>query len=317
MASGTPAPAPGPAGSGAPKLTVLISGASGLIGVELVRQLRDSGHEVMKLVRREPAAKDEHNWAPSAGIIDAGLLETADVVVNLSGASLGRIPWTATYRKEILSSRLAATRTLAQAMGRAAKPPKTFLSASAVGIYGDRPGERLTDDAPRGTGFLSDVVDQWETVSRMAPEKTRVVNFRTGFVVGDGGGMSPLLLLTKLGLGARIATGGQHLPWISLYDEAAAIRHLMTSGLSGTVNLTGPIPATMDRMTRHLARAMHRPYLFALPEKLLTVAMGDAARGLLLPSQKILPTRLLADGFSFRDPTVELAVDALLAGRHG
>ncbi|MET3768406.1 uncharacterized protein (TIGR01777 family) [Marisediminicola sp. UYEF4] len=296
-------------------LTVLVSGASGLVGTELVRQLRDAGHDVQKLVRRQPKGPDEHNWAPSAGMIDANLMDSMDAVINLSGASLGRIPWTPGYKKTILDSRLDTTRALAQAMSRASTPPAVFLSASAVGIYGDRPGERLVDGSDRGTGFLADVVEAWEEAARIGPEKTRLVTFRTGLVIGNGGGIKPLMIATKLGAGARMGTGGQYWPWISLYDEAAAIRHLLTSSLSGPVNLAGPVPATSDRLTKYLARKLHRPYLFAIPERVISLGMGEAGRELLLNSQKMVPSALLADGFRFRHATVESAIDSLVDER--
>lgn len=284
-----------------------------MIGTELVRQLRADGHEVQKLVRRAPKSADELNWAPSAGMLDANVMDSVDAVINLSGATISKIPWTSSYKKKILDSRLETTHALADAMSRAANPPATFLCASAVGIYGDRPGERLADDASRGTGFLADVVEAWEQAAHTAPAKTRVVTFRTGVVVGPGGAMKPLLLLTRFGLGSKIGTGGQHWPWISLHDEAAAIRHLLFSRLTGSVNLAGPTPATADRLTKALAKRMHRPYAFSVPEAFLATVLGEAGHDLLLSSQKVLPTRLIADGFSFRDSTVEDALDALLA----
>ncbi|MCU1638729.1 MAG: nucleoside-diphosphate sugar epimerase [Microbacteriaceae bacterium] len=289
-----------------------MSGASGLIGTELVRQLREDGHDVQRLVRRQPQAADEHNWAPSAGMIDANLMDATDAVVNLSGASLGRIPWTSGYKKKILESRIKTTEALAEAMSRAARPPSVFLSASAVGIYGDRPADRLADGAQRGTGFLADVVDTWEQTAAIRPESTRLVNFRTGIVVGRGGALAALLRVTKLGLGSRFASGGQHWPWISLYDEAAAIRHLLTSSLRGPVNLAGPASATSDRLTAYLAKRLHRPYAFVLPETVVSAGMGEAGRELLLASQKVVPTKLLADGFEFRHESVEAAIDALI-----
>ncbi len=282
-----------------------------MIGSELLHQLRAEGHEVHTLVRRQPTSPYEHNWAPSAGMLDSNLMDTVDAVINLSGATLSRLPWTSGYKKEILDSRIQATQTLADAISRASTPPTTFLSASAVGIYGDRPGDRLVDDAQPGTGFLADVVTAWEQTAHNVPEGTRVVSFRTGVVVGKGGAMKPLMLMTRFGLGARIGTGGQHWPWISLHDEAAAIRHLLFSPLSGSVNLAGPTPATADRLTKALAHNMHRPYVFAAPEVMLTKLLGEAGRELLLSSQKVVPSRLLADGFSFRDETVEDALDAL------
>ena len=293
-------------------LRVLIAGASGMIGTELQSQLRADGHEVLTLVRRTPKSDTEFAWSPESRVLDFRILESVDAVVNLSGASISRIPWTSGWKKQILESRVHATRALAEAMGMASTPPRVFVSGSAVGIYGDQPAVRLDENAPRGEGFLADVVAAWEEAALLAPEETHVVLARTGLVIGLGGAMTPLRVLTGLGAAARVATGGQHWPWISLYDEAAAIRHLLTSSLSGPVNLAGPTPATSDRVTRALAAAMHRWHLFTLPEKLISVGMGEAGRELLLASQKVVPQRLLDDGFTFRDETVEDAIQALV-----
>jgi TIGR01777 family protein len=291
---------------------VLVSGASGLIGTELVRQLREDGHHVSTLVRRQPRGPDEHNWAPSAGMLDTRLIDEADAVINLSGASLQRLPWTRAYRREIIHSRVSAARTLAEAMNMASRPPAVFLSASAVGVYGDRPGERLDESSSPGHGFLADLVTAWEEAASLRPAATRLVVFRSGLVIARAGALAPLTAVTKFGLGSRIGTGGDVWPWISLYDEAAAIRHALTSTLSGVVNLVGPTPATSDRITRDLAWAMHRPHLFRIPEWTMTLALQDAARQLLLSSQKIVPRKLLADGFGFRHTTVEQAIAAAL-----
>lgn len=297
------------------QLRVLVSGASGFIGTELTRQLREDGHDVLELVRRQPRAEHEINWAPTARILDSSLIDSVDAVINLSGASLARLPWTPSYRKEILRSRLQTTQALAEAMSMASKPPEVFLSASAVGIYGDRPGERLTEESPRGPGFLADVVEQWEQAASIRPAKTRLVTFRTGFVIGNGGSLGPVVALTRLGLGSRFGTGGDIWPWISLYDEAAAIRHLLTSKLSGPVNLVAPTPATSDRITRHVAKRMHRWYDFVVPTFALKLALQDAGTDLLLSSQHIVPEKLVADGFSYRHNTAEEAIDAFLTRR--
>ncbi len=293
-------------------LRVLVAGASGFIGSELTRQLRDDGHEVLSLVRRQPGSPNEVNWAPSAHLLDSSVMDDVDAVINLSGASIGRLPWTRGYKKQILDSRVQATRTLVEAMARATKPPTVFLSGSAVGLYGDRPGERITEDSARGPGFLGDVVEAWEQAAQLRPAKTRLVTFRTGVVIGNGGSLRPVMALTRLGLGARLGTGGDIWPWISLYDEAAAIRHLLTSKLSGPVNLVGPTPATSDRITSYVAERMRRWYPFVAPTRVITLALQEAGPGLLLSSQHIVPTRLLADGFRFRDGTVEQAIDAFL-----
>jgi uncharacterized protein (TIGR01777 family) len=291
---------------------VLVAGGSGFIGQELVRQLREDGHSVRILVRRAPRGDDEVNWAPSAHMIDSGVIESTDAIVNLSGAPLARLPWTPGYKREILQSRLSATQALTDAMNRATKRPSVLLNASAVGFYGDRPGERLTEESARGQGFLADVVEQWEKAAELAPARTRVVTLRTGLVLGKGGSLAPIMALTRLGLGSRLATGGDIWPWISLYDEAAAIRHLLTSELSGPVNLAGPTPATSDRITHHVAERMHRWYGLVVPQFALQLALQSAAHELLLSSQQVLPQRLLEDGFVFRDTTAEQAIDAVV-----
>ncbi|GMA96756.1 hypothetical protein GCM10025881_35800 [Pseudolysinimonas kribbensis] len=241
-------------------------------------------------------------------------LGDVDAVVNLSGASIARMPWTRGYRRQLLDSRVAATRTLADAMNQVRRPPAVFVSGSAVGIYGDRPGERLTEESARGRGFFPDLVEEWEKTSHLAPAATRVVQIRSGVVIARGGGMAPVRTLTGVGLGARFGTGGQHWPWISLHDEVAAIRHLLTrSALAGPVALVGPTPATSDRVTHGFARRMRRPYALRAPEGVIRRVLGEAGQRLLLDSMKVVPVRLQADGFTWTHPRVEDAIDAVFA----
>lgn len=287
---------------------VLVAGASGLIGTALVEHLRSRGDEVVRLVRREPSTPDERAWAPQHRRIDPAVFDGVDAVVNLSGASLAKLPWTARYQREIRDSRVDATTTLAEGMRAAATPPAVFLSGSAVGAYGDRPGESLTEDAPRGEGFLADVVADWEAAAMLAPEPTRVVTLRTGIVIGAGGVLSPLVPATKLGLGARFGPGTQHWPWVALDDEVGAIVHLLDSRLCGAVNLVGPVPATSDRITATVARLLHRWYALAVPAPVLATLMGTAARELLLADQRVVPAQLEADGYVFRVRDVEQAL---------
>lgn len=294
-------------------LCVLLAGASGMIGAELRAQLAAAGHEVLRLVRRAPTGPDEFHWSPATRMIDVALMDRADAVVNLSGASLNRLPWTSAHKRRILSSRLEATATLTDAMRQAARPPAVFVSGSAVGYYGDRPGYTLTEESSKGTGFLSDVVEAWETAAHLAPERTRVVTARTGVVIGPGGAMGPLLPLARLGLVGPIAGGGQYWPWVSLRDEAAALMHLLTSELDGPVNLVGPTPATASGVLRALASAVRRPYGMPFPEVAVRAGLGEAGRELLLPSQRVIPQRLLDDGFAFHDQTVGEAVAELVA----
>jgi uncharacterized protein (TIGR01777 family) len=293
-------------------MRVLVAGSTGFIGTELCRQLEEHGHTVLRLTRTEPSGPDRFHWSPRERTIDPRAIEQADAVVNLAGATTGRIPWTRSYKRQILHSRVDGTRTLAEAMAVAANPPAVFLNGSAVGYYGDRPGEPLTEASAKGEGFLSDVVEAWELAARLAPDGTRVVTFRTGLVVGRGGAFTPLIPLTRLGLGARLGTGRQHWPWISLHDEAAAIRHLLGSTLSGAVNLAGPTPATADEVTRALAEALHRTQRLAVPEFAIRM-LGDAGRDLLLASELVVPTRLVEDGFVFRHATVREAMATLAA----
>jgi uncharacterized protein (TIGR01777 family) len=299
--------------AGRANLRILVSGASGFIGTEFVRQLEADGHTVIRLVRAKPKTSNELQWSPSTGTLDPTVLETVDAVVNLSGASTGRVPWTKRWRKQIRDSRIDATRTLAAAITSAAHPPTVFLSGSAIGYYGDRPDEQLTEQSAKGTGFFPDVVGAWEAAAQAVPNGTRVVTFRTGVVVGRGGAFTPLVPLTRAGLGSRFGSGRQDWSWISLYDEAAAIRHLLTSTINGPVNLTAPTSATSDQVTSALARRMRRPYIFRIPAWVVTTLLGDAGRDLLLTSERVAPERLLADGFEFRYETVESAIDAMFA----
>ncbi|WP_324649840.1 TIGR01777 family oxidoreductase [Georgenia sp. H159] len=294
-------------------MRTLVAGASGLIGTALRDELSADGHEVRTLVRRESRDVTEYQWQPADGQLPGEAVEWADGVVSLSGAPLGRLPWTRGYRREIYLSRVSATRTIARAIAAAANPPAVWVSGSAVGFYGDRPGEVLTEDAGPGEGFLAGVVTRWEAATAPADPVTRVVHVRTGLVMADGGALAPLQLATRLGAGSTIGNGRQQWPWISLEDEARAIVHLLAhSGLAGPVNLAGPEPATSAEVTRALARELGRPHLFRLPAWLLRLVMGEPAEEMLLPDQFVVPARLQGDGFAFRHPTVEEAVAAAL-----
>ena len=292
---------------------IVVAGASGYVGTELLHHLAAAGHTVVRLVRRAAQGPSESRWSPSDGVVDQSVIDSADAVVNLSGASLARLPWTSRYRREMLASRLTTTSTLAAAIARSSTPPGVYLSGSAVGFYGNRPGEALSEESGVGHGVLPDLVTQWEDAA--ATTSTRVVTLRTGIVVGHGGAFTPLGALTRWGLGSRLGDGTAYWPWIGLHDEAAAIVHLLGSKLAGPVNLVGPTPATSDAITRELATAMRRPRIWPIPRWAIELALGDAGRELVLSDQRVTPTRLLEDRFVFRDETVETAIRAVWPAR--
>ena len=283
----------------------VIAGASGFIGRALVAELVQSGWTVTRLVRGDATNKGDVSWDPKSGKLDAAVVSGADAVINLSGASISRIPWTRSVRESIVSSRRDATTTLVTAINAAKATPAVFLSGSAVGIYGDRSDEAIDEKSGRGTGFLADVVEAWE--GHASGARCRTVFLRTGLVLGDGGALAPLRLATSLFAGARVGTGRQWWPWISHRDEVRAIVHLIDSKLVGPVNLVGPIPAQSDDITRELARLLWRPQLFVIPTFAIGL-LGAAGRELLLWSQKVSPTALENDGFRFEHRKVSAAL---------
>ncbi|GAA4190816.1 TIGR01777 family oxidoreductase [Gryllotalpicola kribbensis] len=293
-------------------MRIVIAGASGLIGTELTRQLTERGDEVVRLVRRAARTLDERAWDPASGDLDPAALAGAGAVVNLAGASISRLPWTRARKDGILKSRIDATATIARGVRAAGVP--VLVNGSAVGIYGSRPGERLTEVSQEGEGFLADVVRSWEAAAHAAAQPgTRVALARTGVVIGDGGAVKPLRLLARLGVAGPLGSGRQHWPWISLHDEASALVHLIDHGLEGPVNLAGPTPATAGELVCAIARDEKRPYWLPAPASLLTLALGDAARELLLADQLQVPAKLIESGFRFRDRTLADALAALRA----
>ncbi|WGD38262.1 TIGR01777 family oxidoreductase [Lysinibacter sp. HNR] len=283
--------------------TILIAGASGLIGNELTQRATAEGYHVRHLVRRDPAHPHEYHWDPSSGLIDDRALHDADVLVNLSGASLSKLPWGANYKKKIYYSRIDSTNTLVQALRRSDAPPRVFLSASAVGYYGNRPHEELTDSSAHGTGFLADVCVDWEAAAYAAPSHVRVITLRTGVVLSRTGGVLPLLRrIALLGGAGPLGSGAQYWPWISLRDHVAAQLHLVTSELSGPVDLVGTEQTQASELMRAVAHAVKRPYWLPAPRFALVALLGDAARELLLSDQRVRPQRLLDSGYTFQDP---------------
>lgn len=292
-----------------PARRVVIAGASGLIGSALVDSLRADGVEVTSLVRHAPSAPHERQWLQDAAPLDPDVIAGADAVVCLNGASIGRFPWTPSYKSTLLWSRVTPTRTLAAAVRALGDDAPALVNASATGFYGSQPHVELTESSPRGTGLLADICVDWEAAARDAGDKARVALLRTAPVVHEQGVLKPLLLLTKLGISGPIGRGTQVWPWISLDDEVRAIRHVIDSDIAGPVNLTGPTRATANDLGFALARRMNRPYVLRAPIWGVKLALGtDATEALLTSDADVKPTVLNDTGFTFTHREVEDAV---------
>ena len=291
---------------------IVVSGASGLIGSALVSALRSDGIEVITLVRRAPRSEEEVQWAPGERPVDPDVLAGAEAIVALGGASVGRLPWTRSYRRELVDSRLQATRTITTALRALRSDAPALVSASAVGYYGSAPGEILTEDSAAGQTFLADLSARWEAEARQAEDHTRVTLLRTAPVIHRRGVLRPLIQLTRFGVAGPLGRGTQIWPWISLDDEVRAIRHALDRKIAGPVNLTGPTPASANDIGRAVAARMHRPFWLPAPAWALRLALGDAAESLLLPDADVRPQVLERSGFRFsRATAAEAVADAL------
>lgn len=293
-------------------MKIAVTGASGLIGTPLVQSLRADGHDVVRLVRTPAAGPDERHW--DAASLDPGTLADRDAVVHLAGAGVSDHRWTESYRRTILQSRVKGTAAVAEALA-AAGGPGVLLSASAVGYYGDT-GDRVTDEAgPSGEGFLAEVCRQWEAATAPAERAgVRVAHLRTGIVLsGRGGALKLQALAARAFLGAPLGTGRQWVSWISLHDEVAAIRHLLTADVAGAVNLVGPNPATNREFTKTLNHAVRRPTIpVPVPGLVLRTLLGQFAEEGVLIGQRLVPAVLDRSGFSFAHPDLGAALRASL-----
>jgi uncharacterized protein (TIGR01777 family) len=290
-------------------MRVLVTGATGLIGSEVIRQLKARGDEVVTMVRRTPQNEFEREWQPDRGYIQPETMVGIDAVVNLAGATTGKLPWTKKYKEELVWSRVRATELLVQAMDEVKAKPSVLVSGSASGFYGDTFDDNKVETDAKGTGFLSDLANAWEQAALKAPKKVRVVLVRTTMVMSRRkGALGRLLPLLKLGVAGPLGPGKQWWAWISLPDEAAAIIHLIdTKDATGAFNLTAPEPATCKQIIDALGKAMRRPTLIPVPSFALRLAFGEGADELLICSQKLSADKLLASGFKFQHPTLESA----------
>jgi uncharacterized protein (TIGR01777 family) len=290
-------------------MRVLISGASGLVGTELQKQLVELGHTPVVLVRGKASKPNEIHWNPAKHELDHNVMANIDAVVNMAGATTGQLPWTKKYKEEIIQSRLDSTKTLVEAMVKSTKRPKVLVSGSASGFYGDSGDELLNETAPKGKGFLADLASAWEREAMKAPSGVRVLLARTTMVLSrQKGALGRLLPIIRAGVGGKLGNGKQWWAWISVVDQARAIIHLInTESASGPYNLTAPEPATCKDMVQELGKALNRPTLIPVPAFALKLVFREGAQELLLCSQKMSADRLLSTGFVFEHPTLKSA----------
>ena len=296
-------------------MDVAVTGSGGLIGRALVRRLQEGGHRVRRVVRSGSEGPDEVRWDPMVGTIDASALAGVDAVVNLGGEGIGDHRWTEAQKRRIRDSRVTGTTVLAEAMAALEPRPSVLLNASAVGYYGDRGDEVLTEASGPGTGFLSEVVQAWEGATRPAAAAgIRTACFRTGIVLAaDGGALAKQLPLFRFGLGGRLGSGTQWLPWIALEDEVGAIVHLLTADVEGPVNLAAPDPVTNATFTEVLGRVLGRPSFLAVPAFGPRLLLGrELADELLFSSARMVPEKLRASGYQFALPELEGALRSVL-----
>ena len=294
-------------------MNVLVSGGTGLIGSALIPELESGGHRVNRLTRKPRSGKDIR-WDPDAGKIE-GDLAGFDAVVHLGGESIAEGRWTSGKKRRILESRQKGTRLLAEKVAGLPEPPSVMVSASAIGYYGDRGNELLTEESGPGTMFLSGVCQEWEAAAAPAREAgVRVVHPRFGIVLStEGGALGTTLPIFKLGGGGKIGPGRQYWSWVSLDDVVGAIVHALHSEtLSGPVNVVAPDPPTNAEYTKVLGRVLGRPTFFAVPAPALRVAIGGMADDLLLASARVEPAKLEETGYEYRHPELEGALRHLL-----
>lgn len=288
---------------------IAITGATGMIGSALVGHLKSEGHTVQKLVRRNTVSSDEVSWDPKKGEIDLASLKGVDAVIHLAGANVGDKRWSKSYRAEILNSRLLGTTTIANAVSQL--KPSVFISASAIGWYGETGNRAVTESDRSGDDFLAAVCKEWEAAADIAKD-VRTVKLRTGLVLEpNSGALGKMLPLFRLGLGGKLGSGRQWWSWITLHDQIRAICFLLENELSGAINLTSPNPATNQEFTSALARALRRPALFPVPSIALKLVLGGFSTEV-LGSKRVLPQKLTEAGFQFDFPHLAPALDALI-----
>lgn len=299
-------------------MRVLISGATGLVGTALVSALRGDGHAVGQLVRPGgTASTGDVHWDPTSGTVDLTAMEGAEAVICLSGANIGAGRWTEERKKVLRSSRVDSTRLLVDSLTKLKQKPRVFIGASAIGYYGNRGDEILTESSAAGTDFIAQLAREWEAESMRAESAgIRTVILRFAVILSTKGGALPRMLPPfKLGAGGRLGSGKQWMSWVALEDAVGIIRAAVTNVLiRGPVNVAAPAPVQNAEFTRVLARVLHRPAIFPAPAFVLRIALGEMADSLLLASQRVIPERARAAGYKFRHDNLEFALRDIIGG---
>ena len=297
-------------------MKILVSGSHGLVGKALIGSLASDGHEIVRLIRHKASSATEIEWNLDQGTIDTASLEGLDAVVHLAGESIASSRWTDEKKRAIRDSRILGTALLSDALARTSRPPTVFLSASAIGYYGDRGDEVLSEKSAGGTDFLANVCRAWENATGRAIEKgIRTVYARFGIILdANEGALGKMLTPFRMGIGGRVGSGKQWMSWIAIEDVVNGLKFVMDDkSVSGPVNFVAPNPVTNAEFTKALGHALSKPTIFPIPAFGVRLAFGEMADALLLASQRVEPSILKENGFTFRWPTLEPALRNILA----
>jgi uncharacterized protein len=296
-------------------MKILISGSTGLVATHLMPRLLADGHEIVKLVRKSPKSVDEIQWDAATGFSDSEVekLEGIDAVVHLAGDNVASGSWTDAKKRSIRESRIVGTRVLVENLARMKNPPKVFVSASAIGFYGNRGDEILSDDSPKGTGFFPEVCEAWETEAKKAESFARVVCLRIGVILTkDGGALEKMLTPFKLGVGGVVGSGKQFMPWIAIDDIVGIFKFALENEISGSINTTAPNPVTNHDFTKALGNALNRPTFFPIPEFAIKLMFGEMGETLLLQGCRVVPKRIQELGYKFQFENIDDALKHIL-----